>query len=177
MIEVEVGGTRLRIVPKTLHDYIRKVEYIKSRRRPPWDLLRDVPRSLPVADWTAFVETAMRVAHQASSSVPVAEETAFDTSEEGFFYNLYIAVELGKNQKPETSKLLQTPGKKDALPDWHRGINEARKLWELATSEERNALATALHATDQMRAVKKSDGPPESSETPKAGDQTPQQSE
>ena len=174
MITVEVGGTRLQIVPKRLHDYIRKVEFIKSRRRTPWDLLRDVPRSLPVADWTAFVETAMRTVHQCSSSVPPAEEHAFDTSEEGLFFNLFVAIEMGRGQKPEKSKLLQPAGKKeDGLPDWHKGINEARRLWEQATSEERAALTAALFATDQMRAVKKSDGPSESEENAKPPGEQP----
>lgn len=165
MIPVEIGGTRLQIVPKRLHDYIRKVEFIKSRRRTPWDLLRDVPRSLPVQDWTAFVEIAMKTVHQCSSSVPPAEEQAFDTSEEGLFYNIFIAIELGRGQKPEKSKLLQPAAQKDAPPDWQRGINEARRLWEDATSEERAALTAALFATDEMRGIKKSDGQPESSES------------
>ena len=177
MITVEVGGTRLQIVPKRLHDYIRKIEFIKSRRRSPYDLLRDVPRSLPVADWTAFVETAMRVVHQCSSSVPPAEEHAFDTSEEGLFYNLFCAIEMGRGQKPEKSKLLQPAGQKDALPDWHRGINEARRLWESATSEERAALTAALFAADEMRAVKKSDGPSESEENAKPPGETQTQSQ
>lgn len=177
MITVEVGGTRLQIVPKRLHDYIRKVEFIKSRRSPAWDLLRGIPRSLPVADWTAFVETAMRTVHQCSSSVGAQEEAAFDTSEEGLFYNLFVAIEMGRGQKPEKSKLLQQPGQKDGIPDWHKGINEARKLWEQATSEERAALTAALFATDQMRAIKKSDGPSESDESakPPAGPQTQSQ--
>lgn len=172
--EVEVGGTRLRIVPKELHDYIRKVEFIKSRRQTPYDLLRGVPRSLPVQDWTAFVETAMRVVHTCSSSVPPVEEQAFDTSEEGLFYNLFVAIEMGRGVKPEKSKLLQTPGQKDGPPDWQRGINEARKLWQQATSEERAALTAALFASDQMRAVKKSDGPPEN-EPKQAGPETAEQ--
>ena len=174
MITVEVGGTRLQIVPKRLHDYIRKVEFIKSRRSTPWNLLRDVPRSLPVADWTAFVETAMRTAHQCSSSVTPAEEHAFDTSEEGLFYNLFVAIEMGRGRKPERSRLLQSDSRKpeDALPDWHKGINEARRLWEQATSEERAELTAALFATDQIRAIKKSDGPSESEENAKKpGDQ------
>ena len=51
---------------------------------------------------------------------------------------------------------------------WEAGLLKARALWEAATDDEKRQIRMALDASDQMRQVKNSDGPPETN-SPEAG--------
>ena len=166
MIKVQVGGTELVIFPKRLLDYCEKIDFIKSRRERPWDLLQKVPKTLSAADFTAFVEIAMQTCYKMSSAVSLQEEMQFDTSEEGFFYDLWRSIKRGQVQKKRApvNKLMNPEGE-DKEP-WRRGIMDARRLWESATDDERAAIRAALFASDQQATLKKSDGPPENVSNP-----------
>ena len=173
MIKVQIGGTDLVIAPKRLLDYCEKIDFIKSRRERPWDLLQKIPRNLSAADFTAFVEVAMQTCYKMSSAVSIQEEMQFDTSEEGFFYDLWRAIRRGQPEKrSKPVNKIMNPSAQDSEP-WRKGIMDARSLWQSATDEERSAIKAALFASDQQAALKKSDGPPESvSSSPGAAGQT-----
>lgn len=164
-MKVRVGalGLELDITPKTLLDYCEKVDFIKSRRPSPWQLLRDIPPSITVDSYTAFVSEAMKACVVASSSVSPMEEVSFDTSEEGFFYDLWRSLEYSrkKNKGPVKGLSVLERDRVKAPDPWRRGIMEAKRIWELATDEEKQAIRIALAASDQMTQVKNSDGPPE----------------
>lgn len=165
-MKVRVGalGLELDITPKRLLDYCEKVDFIKSRRPSPWQLLRDIPPSISLDSYTAFVGEAMKACVIASSSVSPLEEVNFDTSEEGFYYDLWRSLEHSKKKARGAAGLSVLERDKGKSPDpWRRGIMEAKRIWELATDEEKKAIRIALSATDQMAQVKNSDGPPESS--------------
>jgi hypothetical protein len=168
-MKVRVGalGLDLDITPKTLLDYCEKVDFIKSRRPSPWQLLRDIPNTLTVDSYSAFVAEAMKACVTASSSVSVLEEMNFDTSEEGFFYDLWRSLEYSRKKHGSAKGLTVLERDRLKAPEpWRRGIMEAKKIWEMATTAEKQEIRMALNAADQMTQVKNSDGPPESSSNP-----------
>jgi hypothetical protein len=163
MIKVQLGGTELLIAPKRLLDYCEKIDFIKSRRERPWDLLQKVPKNLSAQDFTAFVEVAMQTCYKHSSAVSIQEEMQFDTSEEGFYYDLWRSIRAGRpaSKRKQAVNRLTNPDAEQKEP-WRQGIMDARTLWRSATEEEKAELRAALFATDQQAILKKSDGPPES---------------
>lgn len=162
MQKVRVGDLELSISPRRLINYIEKVEFIKSRRPAPWDLMKGVPKNLSVADYTAYVETAMKTVYTHASAVGIQEEIDFDTSPEGFYWTLWKCATMDAPQK-------QTFGNRVPDPEpWRKGIQQAKACWEAATDDEKRQIRMALDASDQMRQVKNSDGPPETN-SPEAG--------
>jgi hypothetical protein len=161
MIKVQVGGTELVIAPKRLLDYCEKIDFIKSRRERPWDLLQKVPKNLSAQDFTAFVEIAMQTCYKFSSAVSIQEELQFDTSEEGFYFDLWRAIRRGSpaGKKKQAINRLTNPDAENKEP-WRQGIMDARTLWQNATDDEKASLKAALFASDQQAILKKSDGPP-----------------
>ena len=165
MQKVRVGDLELSISPRKLINYIEKVQFIKSRRPTPWDLMKGVPKTLSVADYTAYVETAMKTVYTHASAVGIQEEIDFDTSPEGFFWTLW------KCMVPDRASVKKkvTMAEASAVQEpWEAGLLKARALWEAATDDEKRQIRMALDASDQMRQVKNSDGPPETN-SPEAG--------
>lgn len=158
MQRVRVGDLELSISPRRLINYIEKVQFIKSRRPAPWDLMKGVPKTLSVADYTAYVETAMKTVYTHASAVGIQEEMDFDTSAEGFYWSLW------KCMVPDRSSVRARVSMADAgssQEPWEAGVLRAKALWEAANDDEKRQIRMALDASDQMRQVKNSDGPPE----------------
>tara|TARA_R110000868_G_scaffold14671_6_gene68013 strand:+ start:434 stop:868 length:435 start_codon:yes stop_codon:yes gene_type:complete len=132
--------------PKRLLDYVEKLDYIKSRRVQPYDLLRDFPQEKGAKGAEAsrmLIEMAMVTVYTRSSSVSIEEEICFDGSWEGFYYNLWRCTRLIQTEDPKS------------------GMSRVEKLFNDATPEERVALRVALDATEESHNLKNSDGPSE----------------
>ena len=144
MITVSISGKEIVVRPKQLLDYVEKLDFIKSRRTQPYDLLRDWPQTKGQkgADETRMlIQLAMETVYTRSSSVSIEEEICFDKSEEGFYYDLWRCVRTDPNE------------------DVKKGINDARILFEKATDEEKSRLRFAIEAVDESHNLKNSDGP------------------
>ena len=152
MIDVMVGGQTLKITPKRLLDYCEKIDFIKMRRGNPATLVDGFPEEMTPENYKILVKTAMEAVIQNSSSVSVQEEIAFDTSEEGFFYNMWRSM-----PKPPKKKVKgRTVGE-----SWRDGINRAKRLWESATKEEQRDILSAIRSVDETSLLKNSSGPSE----------------
>ncbi len=145
MITVSIGGKEIVVKPKRLLDYVEKLDFIKSRRNRPWDLIQGFPPELTEENYKILVGIAMKTVYSTSSSVSHEEELFFDRSKEGFFYDMWRCLPVVK-----LGKLSETP---------IQGIERARVLWESATPEEKDELKIALYATDESNNLKNSDGP------------------
>lgn len=153
MITVSIGGKEIVVKPKHLIDYVEKVDFIRSRRTSPFDLLKDFPSDqMKGAGGAAITEIAMRTVYTNSSSVSIEEELSFDRSEEGFFWTLWKCMPPEKKAGPVT----QTAS---SIPDWKAGINRARMLWKSGTPEEKQRLRLAIEAVDERANLKNSDSP------------------
>lgn len=154
MITVSIGVTEIEIKPKRLLDYVEKLDFIKSRRQRPWDLIQGFPEKITQENYIILVGIAMKTVYTQSSSVSIEEELFFDKSEEGFYYDLWRclpSVPVSKGAKKET---------------WSQGINRARLLWESATPEEKQKINFALSAVDERHLEKNDDGLSENSLPP-----------
>ncbi len=149
MITVSIGGKEIVVKPKRLLDYVEKLDFIKSRRAPPWSLIQGFPPEMTEENYKILVGIAMKTVYAQSSSVSYEEELFFDKSEEGFLYSLWKCCPV------KTAK-----GKKES---WQEGINRVNLMWESATDEEKMELKLALLATDESNNLKNSDGPSEQS--------------
>ena len=169
--EVSVGDRIIRIVPRYLHDYLDKVDYIKSRREDPWALLRGLPTGMNSSDYTDFVSIAMSTCHLYSSSVTQQEELRFDDSLEGLMFSLACSIAAAEKMSspPARTKEQAIRPKRLEIDVWKMRVSDALNIWRQATTDERNQLQAALNISDTRNAVKKSDGPPESEATPVAG--------
>lgn len=146
MITVSIGVTEIEIKPKRLLDYVEKLDFIKSRRQRPWDLIQGFPEKITPENYKILVEIAMKTVYTQSSSVSIEEELFFDKSEEGFYYDLWRClppVPVAKGGKKEL---------------WNQGIQRARLLWESATSEEKQKIQFALSVVDERHLEKNDDG-------------------
>lgn len=150
MINVMVGGQTLKITPKRLLDYCEKIDFIKMRRGNPASLVEGFPENMTEANYKILVKTAMEAVIQNSSSVSVQEEIAFDTSEEGFFYDMWRCMPKPAPKKVKGQMLEES---------WRVGINRAKKLWESATKEEQRDLLNAMRSVDETSLLKNSSGP------------------
>lgn len=157
MIDVMVGGQTLKITPARLLDYCEKIDFIKMRRGNPATLVDGFPEGMTEANYKILVKTAMETVIQNSSSVSVQEEIAFDTSEEGFFYNMWRCM-----PKPAAKKAKgQMVGE-----SWRDGINRAKRLWDSSTKEEKSDLLNAMRSVDETSLLKNSSGPSEPQSPP-----------
>jgi hypothetical protein len=132
--------------PKCLLDYVEKLDYIKSRRSQPYDLLRDFPQEKGQKGADAsrmLIEIAMQTVYTRSSSVSIEEEICFDGSWEGFYYNLWRCTRTISTEDPKS------------------GVARVQKLFDGATAEEKVQLRIALDATEESNNIKNSDGPSE----------------
>lgn len=157
MIDVMVGGQTLKITPKRLLDYCEKIDFIKMRRGNPATLVDGFPEGMTEANYKILVKMAMETVIQNASSVSVQEEIAFDTSEEGFFYNMWRCM-----PKPAPKKTKgQIVGE-----SWRDGINRAKRLWDSSTKEEKKELLNAMNSVDETSLLKNSSGPSEPQSPP-----------
>ena len=145
MITVSISGKEIVVRPKHLLDYVEKLDFIKSRRVQPYDLLRDWPQEKGQKGATqteALIRIAMETVYTRSSSVSPEEELFFDTSEEGFCYDLWRCIRQDPNEP------------------FRKGINDTKHLFfVVATEEEKSRLRLALEAVDESHNLKNSDGP------------------
>jgi hypothetical protein len=151
LITVSLCGKEIVVRPKYLLDYVEKLDYIKSRRVQPYDLLRNWEVDKKVSDKGSaetkmLIEVAMQTVYTRSSSVSIEEETFFDGSWEGFYYNLWRCT------------------RKDASEDVKKGVDRIQKLFDSASPEEQLAVRFALNSTDEGNNLKNSDGPSDSSQ-------------
>lgn len=161
MITVSIGGKDVVVKPKHLIDYVEKVDFIKTRRGTPYDLVRDFPKEKDLEGTRALVEIAMRTVYTNSSSVSIDEELCFDRSEEGFYWEIWKCLPelpLVRGKPPETAR---------------EGINRAKRIWESGTSDEKNALRFAIASVDERSNLGNFEGPSETS--PPGQQQTEQQ--
>jgi hypothetical protein len=158
LITVSIGGKEIVVKPKKLLDYVEKLDFIKSRRTRPWDLISGFPKEITEENYKILVATAMRVVYMNSSSVTPEEEILFDKSTEGFFYDLWR--QIGKGMRKAGTK------QETRAETWQEGIQRAQQLWDSATVEEKNQLKIALFATDEGNNLGNSDGPSDQSPTP-----------
>ena len=149
MITVKISGERVDILPRSLQDYCEKVDFIRSRRPTPADLLAGmlVPKQ-PEAN--AKVTELVITQFMRGGSVSFDEEMAFDVSFEGFFYSLW-------------------QGAKGSVKGWERlkpqaGLQAAKVWFEALTPEEQVEVRLALRGLDQRALAKNSNGLPETTE-------------
>lgn len=150
MINVVVGGQTIVIKPKRLLDYCEKIDFIKMRRGNPATLVEGFPKEMTEENYKILVGIAMKTVITNSSSVSVQEEIAFDTSEEGFFYDLWRCLPKLKEKKVKG----QTVGE-----SWRDGINRARTLWDSATTDEKKQIMDAIRSVDETQILGNSSGP------------------
>lgn len=131
MIPVTVNGVELLIKPKSLLSYVDKLDFIKTRRLKPFDLIQGLPEKVAPDKYDSLVRMAMHTVYTNSSSVSWEEEVAFDKSEEGFFFELWRCL-------PEVPK-----------EPWRDGIQRAREFWNSADDEEKLAIRVATNAADE----------------------------
>lgn len=144
MITISLCGTEIVVRPKTLLDYVEKLDFIKSRRATPYDLARTfltkASNERDVAGNQAVIAEAMRTVYCRSSSVSSEEQIEFEHSKEGRYYDLWRCCRLSGESPLD-------------------GINRIEKLYNGATEEERSALILALNGVDERNLRKNSDGP------------------
>lgn len=159
MINVSVGGQTVTITPKRLLDYCEKIDFIKMRRGNPATLIEGFPPEVAnnEANYKILVKMAMETVIQNASSVSVQEEIAFDTSEEGFFYEMWRCLPKPKEKKIKGRMIGES---------WRDGINRAKQLWDSATTEEKKELLTAIRSVDETSLLKNSSGPSEPQSPP-----------
>ncbi len=152
MISVEVGGQTVLITPKRLLDYCEKIDFIKMRRGNPATLIEGFPPEVVNSEenYKTLVSLAMKTVITNASSVSVQEEIAFDTSEEGFFYELWRCLPKPKEKKIKGRMVGES---------WRDGINRAKALWDGATNDEKKAILTAIRSVDETSLLKTSSDP------------------
>ena len=146
MITVSIGGKEIVVRPKRLLDYVEKLDFIKSRRQQPYDLVRDFPQEKGqkgAEGAKMLVSIAMETVYTRSSSVSIEEEIEFDGSWEGFYYNMWRCIRTSPDEDPKI------------------GITRAKQLFEAANSEEVFMLKMAFESTNEENNLKNSDGPSE----------------
>lgn len=151
MITISFGGTEIVVRPKSVLDYCEKLDFIKSRRQQPYDMVKDFPVEKGKAGAEGaqmLVRIAMETVYTRSSSVSIEEEIEFDKCWEGFYYNMWRCIRTNPNEKPKD------------------GITRAKQLFEKATPEEVVQLRLAFEATDEANNLKNSDGPSVTNQTP-----------
>ena len=149
MITVEINGERVNIVPRSLQDYCEKVDYIRSRRPTPAQLLAGmlVPKQ-PEAN--AKVTELVITQFMRGGAVSFDEEMAFDVSFEGFFYSLW-------------------QGAKASITAWQKlkpmaGVQAAKIWFEELNQDQQVEVRLALRGIDQRALAKNSSGLPETTE-------------
>jgi len=144
VIVVDIAGDRVLVTPRSLQNYIDKIEYIKSRRPSPYQMLRDLPEKISEQNYEKFVEIAMMSSMKLSCVSP-QEELDFDSCFEGYFYSIWVSMrghyKWDKNPKA--------------------GIEQARKWVDSLTLDEAKCVRLALRGIDERAHAKNSDGPVE----------------
>lgn len=149
MITVTIGSERVNVVPRSLQCYLDKVDFIKSRRVSPAQLLTGMLNPKNPEGNQKVTEIAMK-ACMLLSSVSFEEEMQFDMSFEGFYYSVWQGV-------------------MNAFPDWKRldpkvGIDKARAWFDGLSDDDKTNVRLALRGTDQRALAKNSSGLPENPE-------------
>ncbi len=142
MINVTLKGEQVAVKPATLHRYIEKVEYIKSRRLSPIDALKNLPAGITQDNYAKMVEIAISSSMR-MSSVPFEEEMLFEGSQEGFYYNVYQA--LRDHFKWGSDGLA--------------GVDKAERFYESLDEADKISLRLAMRGVDERSLAKNSDGP------------------
>lgn len=141
MITLELKKERVTIRPRSLHEYIEKVDYIKSRRPSAYSALRDLPKGASADGRAKFVEIAM-MASMKLSCVSLEEELNFDTSFEGFYYTVWQAAKASMKWPDDAAK----------------GVNVAEHWYSDLDDEEKAQVRFAIRGIDQRSLAKNSDG-------------------
>lgn len=146
MITVEVDGAKVTLVPRSLHNYIDKVDYIKSRRPSPYASLSGIPDNMSAEGKQKMAEIALQ-SYMKMSSVSFEEELAFDCTFEGFYYSVWQAA-------------------KNCMPGWVKlsgfdGVAAAKTWFDLLPEEKGTEVRLAIRGIDQRPLAKNSDGPQE----------------
>jgi glycyl-tRNA synthetase alpha subunit len=149
VITVEIGDLKVSLVPRTLHNYIEKIDYIKSRRPSPYASLSGIPDSMSAEGKQKMAEIALQ-SYMKMSSVSFEEEIAFDCSFEGFYFSLWQAA---KNSIKEWQKLSAFDG-----------VAKAKDWFEQLDSDKATEVRLAIRGIDQRSLAKNSDGPQENQE-------------
>lgn len=149
MITVEVNGERVNIVPRSLQDYCEKVDYIRSRRPTPAQLLAGmlVPKQPEANQKVTELVIGQFIR---GGSVSFDEEMAFDVSFEGFFHSLW-------------------QGAKGSILAWqtlkpNAGVQAAKLWFEQLDKDQQVEVRLALRGIDQRALSKNSSGLPETAE-------------
>ena len=146
MITVEVGELKVVLVPRSLQNYIDKVDYIKARRPSPYASLDGIPAEMTADGKQKMAEIALK-SYMQMSSVSFDEEIAFDCSFEGFYYSVWQAA-------------------KASIAGWEKlkglvGVVMAKDWFEGLSPEKATEVRLAIRGIDQRALAKNSDGPPE----------------
>jgi len=146
VITVTVGEEKVVLVPRSLQDYIHKVDYIKTRRPSPYEALDGIPGTMSADGKQKMAEIALK-SYMQLSSVSFDEELAFDCSFEGFYYSVWQAA-------------------KASIPGWDKltssaGVIKAKEWFEALEFEKATEVRLAIRGIDQRTLAKNSDGPQE----------------
>lgn len=136
----------MTVRPRSLHSYIEKSDYIKSRRPSPYVSLRDLPKEYQ--DTQGKRERYLEMAIMASmklSSVGFTEEFYFDVSPEGKYYATWQSMK-------EHYKWPSDPLK---------GVDVVDKWYSALSNDEKNQVDMAIEGIDQRKLAKNSAGPEE----------------
>lgn len=144
MITLDINNDRVAVRPRSLHSYIEKIDYIKSRRPSPYSSLRDLPKQKNSEAHAKFVEIAM-MASMKLSAVGLEEELYFDSSFEGFFYTVWQAVRA--HFKWSAEGLV--------------GVNQAEQWYMGLNDDHKEQVRFAIRGVDERSLAKNSDGPEE----------------
>ncbi len=144
MITVDLNGERVTIRPRSLHSYIEKSDYIKSRRPSPYVSLRDLPKQKSQASTDRYLELAV-MASMRMSSVGFEEEMDFDGSLEGVYYAIWQALK----------------GHFKWSEDGHEGVDKAEKWYTELSADSKIKVLSAIRGTDERKIAKNSAGPAE----------------
>lgn len=142
MITVVLNGERVTIRPRSLHSYIEKTDYIKSRRPSPYSSLRDLPKQKNREATDRYVEIAI-MASMKLSSVSFEEEMRFDISLEGYYYAAWQGTREHFKWDSDSTK----------------GVDQVEKWISKLDPESQESLRLALRGIDERALAKNSDGP------------------
>jgi hypothetical protein len=149
LISLELKRERVTIRPRSLHEYIAKVDYIKSRRPSAYSSLKDLPKNTSADGRAKYVEIAM-MASMKLSCVSLEEELNFDTSFEGFYYTVWQSAKSSMKWSEDAAV----------------GVNQAEHWYTDLDDEDKAQIRFAIRGVDQRSLAKNSSGP---AETPTSG--------
>lgn len=140
---MRIGKAKVVLVPRSLQNYIDKIDYIKTRRPSPYAALDGIPETMSADGKKAMAEIAIK-SYMQLSSVAFHEELAFDTSFEGFYFALW-------------------QGAKGSLPGWDKltpadGVATAKQWFTALDDKDSDDVRLALNGIEQRELAKNSDG-------------------